>query len=206
MLKEFGQTLGHYILHLFSSTITEIGIGTLVFMGLTFFLASRQRRHSMEQSDSKDHRETAYQSLLHAVDRFTQHKSTESPMRLRSDWATLAHALEMSEVLAQEIIAKKQKKIWATQLEYFRRVMLSEFKTEEAFLCSLAESPNRLSRFNHQPAERHVAPVMRWVLRLEPSTFQPNDLLTQRELAKIAERGLPSLANQIRLWRMPVES
>ncbi len=200
MLKE----LSHEATKLLSTTITAIGIGTIAAIGVTFAIAGWQRQHAKGEGDSKDHRETAYQSLVHAVDRFTRQDDAESPMRLRSDWATMAHALEVSEELSREITTKTQRKIWAVQLEYCQRVMLSELKTQEAFLESLAEDGNALSRFNHRPAERHVALVMRWVLRLAREGHASKDALSAQELARISERGLPRLAEEIRLWRIPV--
>lgn len=189
----------HDVLGLFSGTVTEVGAGTLAAMGLAFAIAKWERRHATEQGDSKDHRESAYQTLLHAVDRFTHQDSSQSPMRVRSDWATVAHALETSKVLSREIRTKSQKRIWAIELEYFRRVMLSELKTEEAFLGSLSSSESVLASFNHQPCERHLVPVLNWIVGLDAEEQAPK-ILHEALLTEIHRQGMPLLAEKVRQW------
>lgn len=196
MFKELELDLSAMLSH----TVATVGSGTLVAMLLTWALARRQRAQMLEQSDSLGRRETAYQSLSHAVDRFTRQVDSASPMRLRSDWATMAHALETSELLAQGIVEKPQAEIWTIQLEYFRRVTLSELKTQEAFLSTLHPDESALTRFNQQPAERHVAPVIRWVLQLQKPAGAA-ERLSDVELEGLKDIGLPHLAAQIEEWR-----
>jgi hypothetical protein len=194
----------HTILNFFTTTVTAVGVGTLAAMGLTWMVAGRQRRHSAELTDSKDRRETAYQSLRHAIDQFTRQTDTDSPMRLRSDWAILAHALEAARALARNISSAGQLDIWNTQLEYFRRVSFSALRTQEAFLEALADNPSPLARFNHRPAERHVSAVVRWVLQSEGAAGTLPETLSDAELARLEEVGLGHLAAEIRRWREPV--
>lgn len=188
------------LLHWFSGTVATIGISTIVAMALAFAIAKWQHKHSVAQGDSQDYRETAYQTLSHAIDRFTRQEDFKSPMRLRGDWATVAHALETSDVLSRSIKTTTQKRIWSIQVEYFRRVLLSELKTEEDFLQSLVNEDTAVSRFNHQPAVRHFAPVVRWALKLckHPTRKEP---LSDKDFIALKEHGFDKLVEVFRSWQ-----
>ena len=139
--------------------------------------------------------------MRHAMDQFTRQADTDSPMRLRADWAILAHALEAARALARSISAPGQLDIWNTQLEYFRRVSFSALRTQEAFLDSLTDNSSPIARFNHRPAERHVSAIIRWVLQLDSSSSATAEILNEEELTRMAQAGLPHMAEEIRRWR-----
>ena len=77
--------------------------------------------------------------------------------------------------------------------------MLSELKTEEAFLQSITEPESALARFNHRPAERHLVTVLSWVLKLEGPVAE-RKTFTEQDMKKIAEQGFPKLAAEIAHW------
>ena len=196
MFKE----LAIHIFTYFASTVTAVGVGTLAIMGTTLAVARWNRHHALSQSDSKDRRETAYVGLRQAVENFSKQTQSDSPMKMRNDWAHLVHALEASRALARGMTANSQLDIWATQLEFCRRITSSALITQEAFLTVLTDDPSALAQFNHKPAEKHVALVLRWALKLPTPTDSPEQL-TAAELTALADRNLPLLADQIRQWR-----
>jgi hypothetical protein len=196
MIKELAMQLAAY----FASTITAVGVGTLAVMGTTLAVARWNRQHATAQVESKDRRETAYLGLRQAVENFTKQVDTDSPMKMRNDWAHVAHALEASRSLARGITARSQLDIWSTQEEYCRRMTVSALITQEAFLEVLADDSSALVQFNHKPAEKHIALVIRWVLQLDQNVAGL-EVLTTDELKSLTDRGLPLLGERILQWR-----
>jgi hypothetical protein len=197
MLQEFAEHLVKY----FANSVAAIGVGTLAVMGMSFFIARLNRLHTALHSDSKDRRDTAYNGLQQAVENFTKQTLTDLPLILRSDWAHMAHSLAASESLAAGISSDSQREIWATQLDYCRKLTYSGLQTLEASLEVGDEESDTISRFNHRPSEPHVAAVVRWALEMTASPLSAA-ALTDEELRILAQDGLPLLADRVRAWRV----